>query len=236
MVVNEETEGSLLDNYLYFKSLGVHSIAFNKVFTSHRSDGLTEEFNMKYMESFKELFEYWANDENPINVRQLDRFIEAIVAGTERLSCTRTGMCEKSLIGLNHDGRLTPCDRWFPEEYMLPKSIYEYDSLETMFKTQEYRLLAEKRTERLEGYCADCIIKDYCKGGCPANAVFYKEGLEQNENVCKIDIMEWAVVFNYIKNKLPVDVKNPKLQRYLTYNRTINMIDEVVSESGGKNE
>lgn len=235
-VVNEQNMKYLLDNYLFFKSIGVTSIAFNKVFTSHRSNGINKEFMLDYLRWFKTLFIHWMSDTDPIPIRQITDLLEAVITKKGHLWCSRAGRCEQGIFGVNPEGRIEPCDRWFPAEYKDPRTIYEYKDLNEALHTKAYMHRKVTREKRVKEFCKACPIYDYCHGGCPANAVFYNDGLAQNKTMCAIMRAEWTIMFNQIKNMMPEGIKNPVLQRILAEHRPISLIKEVLDEIGDSNE
>jgi uncharacterized protein len=229
-VVNEVSAKHLVENYVMMKAAGVTSIAFNRVFSSHRSNALTEKTNKEYLESFKALLEYWAQDKEPITIRQISNLLETMLTEKNKLSCTYGGRCEDGIFAINQHGQIEPCDRWFPEEYKNPKTIHEYKNLKEAFQTEEYKRLAKVSNLRKQEFCKGCFMYEYCHGGCPANAVFYSEGLKQNENDCRLYQYEFNLMFNKVKDMYPKDTVNPNLQRMLQMHRPLSLIKEVLTE------
>lgn len=231
-VVSDDNSSTLLENYLYMKSLGIHSVAFNKVYDSARSVGIESDQIDEYIKSYKDLFEYWLEDENPLYVEQFNGFLKGVLH-TGHFMCNLTGDCRNSIIGFNQIGQVEPCDRYFPKHYKTPLTIHDYKTLTEAKETEEYNHLLKQQKIRKENFCKGCEIFDYCNGGCPADALFFNDGVSYNENVCYTRKKEWAVIFNKIKDLKPENVKNKQAASLMFFNRGLSFIDEVRKELHG---
>lgn len=225
-VVSDDNYDRLLENYLYLKSLGLNSWTFNKAFDSTRSVGIERNQIDKYLKSFEQLFDYWLNDETAMEVEQFNGFLKSILE-TGHFMCNLSGNCRNSIIGFNQLGQIEPCDRYFPKYYRTPLTIYDYDSLDEARATNEYMHLSKQQKIRKETFCKDCEIFDYCNGGCPADALFFEDGLKHNENVCYIRKKEWEIIFNKIKYLKPGDINNKKAVNLMFFNRNLSFINEI---------
>lgn len=225
-VISDDNHSKLLENYLYIKSLGINSLTFNKVYDSSRSTGIEIDQIENYLKSFEELFKYWLEDETGLYIEQFDGFLKGVLS-TGHYMCNLTGDCRNSIIGFNQLGQIEPCDRYFPSTYRTPLTIYNYSSLSEAKDTEEYKHLTNQREIRKTIFCKNCEIFDYCNGGCPADALFFNDGLEYNPNVCYTRKREWIIIFNLIKNLNPSEVKNKKAANLMFFNRNLNFIEEV---------
>jgi uncharacterized protein len=232
-VISDDNYDKLLENYLYMKSLGIRSIAFNKVFDSSRSIGIESEQIEGYLKSFSDLFDYWLQDETGLYIEQFNGFLKGVLQ-SGKFICSLSGNCRNNLIGFNQLGQIEPCDRYFTSLYRTPLTIHEYDSLEQATLTEEYTHLTTQQEIRKNTFCKDCEIFDYCNGGCPADALFFNDGLGHNPNVCYVRKREWFIIFNKIKDIDPSTIKNKGAASILLFNRSLSFIDEVRRDLHGE--
>lgn len=228
-VISDDNYDQLLENYLYMKSLGLNSLTINKVYDSARSSGVEKDQIENYLKSFEELFNYWLDDESALYVEQFNGFLKGALS-TGHYMCNLTGDCRNNIIGFNQKGQIEPCDRYFPDYYKTPLTIHEYQNLDEAKNTKEYKHLTNQRELRKTNFCKDCEIFDYCNGGCPADALFFKDGLEYNPNVCYTRKREWGIIFNKIKNLSPEEIKNKDAATLMFFNRNLSFIDEIRRE------
>lgn len=72
--------------------------------------------------------------------------------------------CRKSRIGLHPDGEVLYCDSEFPKFKL--GNIMDYDDINDIFETENFKLLSKQIDERYAHECTKCSFYRACKGDC----------------------------------------------------------------------
>lgn len=224
---------NLIDDYKYFKNIGVQSFQINRVFMSPTADTFEEDKDINgYLETYAQLLDLWINDTNPIYIRTFGEYIQYIL-GNNGYLCAYRGQCINEWIGVNPIGDLYTCDRWFPEEHKYG-NINDFSTFMEMQRKSDAFIKTEKiHAKRLE-YCKNqkCGIFDFCNGACHVNAILKNGGEKPVEVDCYIRKKEFYNLFNVLRELKPNEVKNPWLQRELLKSgfRPISFINQIKSD------
>lgn len=142
-------------------------------------------------ENYSLLFDYWYNDELcHISVEPFMRIIKDIK--TNQISVCSRASCLYNWCCLDVDGKILPCDRDFPDEYLYG-SVCAMNDFREIYSSKGFHSLVEKAVIRRRACKADCDIFKFCNGGCNNNALL-ETGIENNNGVsCKIN--KWMIHF-----------------------------------------
>lgn len=216
MVVSNKNINQLIDSYLFFKSINVN-FSLN-LYLEQRN---APKSNLKLDKNITihrlcELFDYWAHDtEGTIHISYFKNILDYIILQKKSL-CSYTS-CLGRWLGVHNDGKLTPCNRYFSDEYCFG-NVYDYSDIREAFSSYGFTNLIKKAIERREK-CKMCPIYDYCSGGCN-NTALNENGVENNGGLsCQILLKVYSHIEKFIcdiiKNPINTSKYNPLLLNIL---------------------
>ena len=215
MVVSNMNIDTLIDSYEEFKKRNINYVMnpYTKSLYEYHQNNLIIS-GQQYAEKIIAFFDYWKLDENcNIKVKYFYDIISYILY-KHKSKCNITSCLGKWLC-VRPDGLVTPCNRYFPDEYSFG-NILDMDNIAQAFESDGFRLLLTQAIERRKK-CKQCIIFDYCSGGCNNVALVYG-GVEKNNNEMCIAL---RAIYQYISNSIErivaeqYDVPNPILRKII---------------------
>ena len=167
-VIGEHNVNALSDLYDDIKNVGIAHWQFNTVFPSPRSDFLPADMAKVYEEQVYKTFMKYADDPNPVRVRNFEEFIPYML-GHGRFLCIFSGRCYDDFISVTPDGDITICDRWFDH---FVGTVDDFSSVEEILNSDWFSEVRRTKAERVEN-CQklNCPFVDLCNGGCPLNSL-----------------------------------------------------------------
>lgn len=221
MVVSNQNMNQLIDSYKFFKSIDVN-FSLNLYLDQKNSSNhnLTLDRNV-VIQRLCELFDYWAHDtEGNIHISYFKNILEYLIMQKKSL-CSYTS-CLGRWLGVHNDGKLTPCNRYFPDEYCFG-NVYDYNDIRDAFSSDGFTNLLKGAIARREK-CKTCEIYDYCNGGCN-NVALNEYGLSNNGGLsCQILIAVYKHIKAYIdKTSTETDYKksnNPLLCKMIEQSKS----------------
>lgn len=226
MVVDGNNVKNLSANYEFFKSKGIRSFQFNRVFDAEGATLLDSKMD-EYFQEYATLLDKWINDSEPLNVRNFNEVITYIL-GLGDCYCNMRGGCLYEWASVNPVGDVYPCDRYYPKEFIYG-NVWDFSTVEDIFESEVHKKLSRNAEERLK-YCRDtCDFVDFCNGGCNNTAVLVSGGTRPSELECRLFKGEMTHLFNVLKDLDPAKVKNPMLRRTLIQSgyRSLSFLREV---------
>lgn len=214
-VLSKININKLIENYEYFKNKRIN-FTVNYYINSNGS-GKSLDLELDENDTVKamiKLFDYWINDiESPVKINYFIHIMKYIINGEKSICCHTS--CLGKWISIRPNGDVTPCNRYFPNEYTYG-NVNNFNEINDAFESEGYMILLEKAIKR-RNQCKACSIFDYCSGGCN-NLALNENGIESSGGKsCRILIQ----VYNYIKQRLNL-VLNEK--NNVEYNPIVNKI------------
>lgn len=229
MVVSNKNIDTLIDSYNAFKKNNTSYIMnpYTKSLLEETSQSSLEISGNGFAEKMIEFYEYWLYD-TMCNIR-VKNFLEILeyVVFKRKTKCNTTS-CLGRWLCIRPDGTITPCNRYFPDEYSFG-NVNDIIDIGQAFESEGFKLLLSQAIMRREK-CKDCSIFDYCAGGCNNIALVYG-GVDKNNNeLCTANVK----IFTYIKNSFENLVKqknidfdkfNPYIVKYIKVANKENEVD-----------
>jgi uncharacterized protein len=181
-VVTKSDLNSLVDEYLYFKSLGFNM----KLNPMHDCDNIqvrnvyTPE---EYSDALFNLFEFWKADSCAIKVEPFEGYI-SMIKGDGRRSCTYNS-CLTKFIGVTPSGDIYPCSRYYPEEFCFG-NVVSVSAIRNIFDGANFRALIESAIIRRDDCARNCALFEYCQGGCNHDAMLAGNVEKSNSFSCQV--------------------------------------------------
>jgi uncharacterized protein len=206
-VVGKHNIDDLFSVYDYFRGKK-RPVKLNPIFASgaaKENDGLLLDDPVYYAEKMSELFDLWLYDTGTAsNIAPFLGYVEAVLMGKNR-ACSKSN-CLNHWLGIDFNGDLYPCGRYYPEEYRLG-NIKDFTDLHHVFETELYRSICEKTAIR-SGKCKQaCDIYEYCKGGC-LNESILENGIE---NIPGFSCVSYKLLFKHIQKSMDFVLKTDGL-------------------------
>ncbi|MEM5782356.1 MAG: radical SAM protein [Candidatus Aenigmatarchaeota archaeon] len=88
-------------------------------------------------------------------------------------------------IGINANGDVAPCDGFFNCPEMIVGNIREKSLIDIWNNSKLLKEMRKINPSDLRGVCKKCIYRDYCAGGCRANAYIKYKNLTMPDPVCQ---------------------------------------------------
>lgn len=207
-VIGEHNAKDLCGLYDDMKTAGVKYWQFNTIFPSPRSSFIPTNMARDYEHSVFELFCKWAEDPEPISIRNFEEFIPYMV-GAGHYFCTFSGSCHEEYISVTTDGDIAVCDRWF-DHYA--GNINDFSSIDEVFSSPWRLQMAEAKRQRVER-CKQlgCPFTDLCQGGCPRNALDSGDINMPSKEDCYERASFIAGVVKGLERYEPSNISNPIL-------------------------
>ncbi|WP_191400327.1 radical SAM/SPASM domain-containing protein [Flavonifractor sp. An306] len=214
-VVGAHNIEQLVEIYNYFKDIDV-GVRFSHIFNAGAAKDdkkllLDEE---KYVYHMCELFDIWSTDLNcKIPVLPFEELARIILFNKNK-TCTYK-RCQYQWIGIESDGSIYPCGRYYPEEYKLGNIIH-FDDIRDVFNTTKYQTFVQQAEERYLKCQRSCELFRYCEGGCNNNAIL-ENGLT---NIGGFSCITTKKIFLHIQNRLN-QFKNEMLTNFAYTNQLL---------------
>lgn len=133
----------------------------------------------RYTQKVLEFYDYWLYDKIcNIKVGYFHRFLEYFLFFKKTI-CTYTS-CLGKWVGILCNGDITPCNRYFPEEYIFG-NVNDIDDISEAFESDGFGILLSKSIKRRDK-CKECNIYNFCNGGCN-NVALNASGIDNNGGV-----------------------------------------------------
>lgn len=234
-VLTSETLRDWRSNVEHLKEMGIKSFSFNIV---HPDKVGSLEFNAAgeddYIQNLKDYFEFILYNEEGITDRNVDAIILNML-GSNKCVCNYSD-CTGKFLGVAPTGIIYPCDRYFPERYILG-NVKDYESLSEAFQSEGYVNLIQDRAMRRQHCKENCLLSDFCNGGCNATTLLYNNGTfdKVNEVYCHFYRDIFKYIFENFKDISKEDIKklNPHYYKLLLKNGYISLsaIKEALKEA-----
>jgi len=181
---------TLIDSYKFFKQRKIGYRINLYVGSSEDKLSLNPEIALKELANF---FNYYVQDEScEISIELFVKFLSYFK--TKKTSSCENTSCLGRWVGIRHDGSITPCNRYFPKEYLYG-NISDYSDISQAFDSEGFKHLLTKAVERRKK-CKECEIFDFCSGGCN-NIHLNETGIENmGGNTCVIT----KALFHYLED------------------------------------
>ncbi|MBI5417201.1 radical SAM protein [Candidatus Poribacteria bacterium] len=174
--------------YTFFKNLQSFSsesigIRFNPVYRSGRA--ILEGSSLILKPSDFGLFllriwELWKKDGSPFPISPFNEWFNQ-----KQVSCEFSGNCHEYFLSIDGEGNIYHCGRFLDSGITLG-NILKGEALSSIISNNPWRKKLCNRTETLlSGYCKDCSIWKYCKGGCPYFANLYYNDILKPSPICE---------------------------------------------------
>lgn len=201
MVVSQANIDFLIESYEELKSKKINYIMNPYTKSLYEDKSNLEISGDVYAKKIIEFFDYWLYDKDcNIFVKYFHEIIEYILFGNK--SKCNVNSCLGKWICVRPDGMVTPCNRYFPEEYNYG-NIYEMSDIGQSFESDGFRLLLSQAIVR-RNKCKDCSIYDYCSGGCNNIALVYG-GIDKNNHEMCIALKK---IYKHIENEINNIINN----------------------------
>ena len=115
-----------------------------------------------------DLFDYYIENITRLKISTFDSMAQGLSAQNGGI-CT-FGDCLGKYLTVAPDGGIFSCNRFAHHPEWRLGSVFECPDMETLARSQPWQKLSQRERSVRED-CGDCTHFDYCKGGCPYNAV-----------------------------------------------------------------
>lgn len=183
LVVNQNNVNNLINEYEYFKSLGI-GMKINPMFNdgAARKNIFLSLDPELYIKNFINFFKYWTLDINcNISVSTFMELVNLII--NENTGVCTHNSCLGKWICLDSNGHIYPCDRLCLNEYDFG-DVNEIKSIDDIFQSKKFISLLMKSIKQREICISDCKYFKNCYGGCNANAILSRD--KKNNISCYI--------------------------------------------------
>lgn len=157
--------------------------------------------NEEFFCFFTKIFEIWFEDENKVGLTQIREIYEEFAKALNKKyivkNCAVSENCFENFISLDMDGNLYSCNRTYNNKKLYYGNIKDIEMEELYDKMKE---IVKRRKEYIKNSkCKECIIFNFCKGGCPANA-YTKNGTiySADDYFCEAKVN----IYKYIRKRL----------------------------------
>jgi radical SAM protein with 4Fe4S-binding SPASM domain len=152
-----------IEIYEYYKEKEI-GVCMNHIFHTPQTEKYGIEISAEeYSKEFLRYFKHWLYDSSGVNERSAKEAL-CLVIGDRGLTCKHQD-CRYEWLGVNADGFIYPCDRYFPEIYRLGH-VSDFNSIQEIFSSNPYRLYVEHTQKRFDTTCQKCGYWEMCRGGC----------------------------------------------------------------------
>ena len=185
----------LLENYEYFKSLGV-AVDFGYVAVEGGAkdmDGVMD--SGEYLKQSIELFDHWIYDREGVSVRNIDFMIKKVLKCNYEY-CSN-GSCVGNFFCLDVDGSIYGCSMESAKQFCFG-NLSEFKSFHELINSETFKSYVKGSIERRRQCQQDCEYFDYCKGGCNDDAIANGDITKRNKAYCKY----FTALFAHIKAKI----------------------------------
>lgn len=219
-VVSSYNVDRLIENYEIMKK-EKRNVQFNHYIETEPDNPIVQ-LHMDvnhYIEKMSEFFDYWVNDEGcNIDVQPFTQLILEVLFD-KPMVCSRAS-CHRSWLCIDHNGKLIPCDKVFPEKYNYGY-VSDYDDIRQIYSSEGFSNLINAAICRRRKCMEDCDVYRYCEGGCSHSAMVEGNITDYGGFTCKTQRAAIKKVLGFIEdNELTVDnfqdkIKNPILVKVM---------------------
>lgn len=128
---------------------------------------------VKYGELLVYLLDKYLENRGRIEVMNIDHLCKNVFTGRGTV-CTFVD-CMGDTFAVGPDGAIYPCYRFVGMPEYVMGNVYESPSLETLAKSWAWKLMHAYKAF-VDQECKSCAHINYCRGGCPYNAITANEG------------------------------------------------------------
>lgn len=204
-VYTKETADHMIENYEYYKTLGVKSfqscVVRENVIENTNPYLLTSEDSAKYVLKY---LDYWIHDtNNPITDNYLTRHIKRLLGVT---SVCEDGYCLKGWFIIDPEGNIGQCGSSAKDNTIVNiRDISDYTDL--LFHPKLLNTL-EKQKQLINNFCKNCPWNKVCNGGCMGNNYEFDPQYEKlNPRMCKYNKLLLYGIYELIKD---IDINDTK--------------------------
>jgi uncharacterized protein len=144
---------------------------------------------------------YLANVDK-VRIGTLDAMCRSVSAGRGGI-CT-LGDCLGEYLAVDHEGWIYPCQRLAGQVDYRLGNVHECPSLEKLATAPAWRMF-QGRQERIDKECGDCAYQDFCRGGCPYNALVANGG-RFNGALRDPHCLAYRRLFSYVTDRALAEV------------------------------
>ena len=114
-------------------------------------------------------FDLWLQDGvNKVQINWFDSLISQWMRQPAQM-CSLAEVCGRSLLVMNNDGNLYPCEHFVFPEYRIGNLADPNFQLANVAYAAEQRKFGCLKRDRLPEYCRECSYRFACNGECPKN-------------------------------------------------------------------
>lgn len=169
-VITSKNVTSMIDIYEYMKSIFKTRecrLAFLFAHQNHEPiENRTLEIDIDVLD--RELEKFYAHiisDDSPyaLTERDFEQTLSIVWNVGTKANC-HYGDCRRCRMGIHPDGTLLYCDAPF-KKYPL-KTVFDYESVEDFYNSEEYNAICNEIQERYDNECSKCSYQELCGGEC----------------------------------------------------------------------
>jgi len=143
------------------------------------------------------LFDYYLDNITRIQISTFDSMARGLSAQNGAI-CT-FGDCLGKYLTIAPDGGIFPCNRFAHHPEWQLGSVFDYQDMKALGRSEAWQKLRQRELTVRED-CGDCTHFEYCKGGCPYNAV--TGGADRRDPQCTV----YRQLFDHITTRALDDV------------------------------
>lgn len=147
-----------------------------------------------------DMFKVWLKENNEkIRIRELVSKLDSLCGGRASV-CSESGNCIGRYFGIDTDGNIAHCDKFFNDISFIYGNIKEKTFSELMI-SEKYRESFDREIE-IRDRCKDCPWFSVCKGGCLYEGVlFEKSGLKDRRFYCHLKYI-YDFIYEYLDEEV----------------------------------
>ena len=153
----------------------------------------------EFGEFMVDLWRIWDGSGRTVNITPIKSFAEIIedpIEGVRSLSCSFTGDCSRSHVGIDFNLDVAGCGRRLDSHAVLG-NLREAGLVEILDTSEEKRRISRRAELLSAGACADCRFFPICHGGCPDDATLMGGEVDHRFGWCE----SYRMLFEAIEAK-----------------------------------
>jgi uncharacterized protein len=187
VTLNKYNVNEINNLYYFFKDFNI-PFSIRPIFQSQYTDNYEFQIQpLEYSDAFCELFDLWFHDESSdfSSISEFSSIIIQFIQPIEGLvSCNFNKNCSEHFISFELDGKVTPCNRFHGIKNFVYGNI-QNNTLEELLNNQISKPLHKRWDILKSNECKDCVVKELCFGGCPANSFSLKNDYFKKDYYCE---------------------------------------------------